>query len=47
MKKYQKIKAVLHTTPDISNPGRNYGMKNGAKSKKRLEDEEYQKLLYQ
>ncbi len=28
-------------------PIRNYGMKNGAKSRKRLEDEEYQRLLYQ
>lgn len=43
--KLPRMEAVLHTIPNISHPGRNYGMKNGVKSRKRLEDEKLQNLI--
>ena len=43
--KLSRIEAVLHTTPDISHPGRNYGMKNGNRSNKTLQEEKLQELI--
>lgn len=43
--KLPRMEAVLHTIPNISHPGRNYGMKNSNRSNKRLEDEKLQELI--
>jgi hypothetical protein len=43
--KLPTMEAVIHTIPNISHPGRNYGMKNGNKSNKRLADEKLQELI--